>query len=77
MKCQAPVVVVIEMCIRDSEYTDWVGKPGMPPLWSFGTWMSRITYFSAKEGYDVAANIRKNKYPCDVIPVSYTHLECR
>ena len=49
------------------EYTDLVGKPGMPPLWSFGTWMSRITYFSEKEGYDVAANIRKNKYPCDVI----------
>ena len=49
------------------EYTDLVRKPGMPPLWSFGTWMSRITYFSEKEGYDVAANIRKNKYPCDVI----------
>lgn len=49
------------------EYTDLVGKPGMPPLWSFGTWMSRITYFNEKEGYDVAANIRKNKYPCDVI----------
>ena len=49
------------------EYTDLAGKPGMPPLWSFGTWMSRITYFSEKEGYDVAANIRKNKYPCDVI----------
>ena len=49
------------------EYTDLVGKPGMPPWWSFGTWMSRITYFSEKEGYDVAANIRKNKYPCDVI----------
>lgn len=49
------------------EYTDLVGKPGMPPLWSFGTWMSRITYFSEKEGYDVAANIRKHRYPCDVI----------
>lgn len=31
------------------EYTDLVGKPGMPPLWSFGTWMSRITYFSEKK----------------------------
>lgn len=50
-----------------NEYTELVGKPGMPPLWSFGTWMSRITYFSEKEGYEVAANIRKNKYPCDVI----------
>ena len=49
------------------EYTDLVGKPGMPPLWSFGTWMSRITYFSEKEGYDVAANIRKNMIQCVVI----------
>lgn len=49
------------------EYTDLVGKPQMPPLWSFGTWMSRITYFTEKEGYEVAANLRKHKYPCDVI----------
>ncbi len=48
-------------------YTSLVGKPAMPPLWSFGTWMSRITYFSEKEGREVAQNIRKNKYPCDVI----------
>lgn len=49
------------------EYTSLVGKPQMPPLWSFGTWMSRITYFSQEEGYDVANKIRQNKYPCDVI----------
>jgi alpha-D-xyloside xylohydrolase len=49
------------------EYTEIVGKAEMPPLWSFGTWMSRITYFSEKEGYDVASNIRKNKIPADVI----------
>ena len=39
----------------------------MPPLWSFGTWMSRITYFSQKDGYDVAENLRKHKIPSDVI----------
>ncbi|GHT27654.1 hypothetical protein AGMMS49574_00510 [Bacteroidia bacterium] len=50
-----------------NEYTEIVGKAQMPPLWSFGTWMSRITYFSEKEGYDVASNIRKNKIPADVI----------
>lgn len=49
------------------EYTSLTGKPGMPPLWSFGTWMSRISYFSQKEGYDVAANLRKYKIPADVI----------
>ena len=49
------------------EYTSLVGRPEMPPLWSFGTWMSRITYFSEKEGRDIAKNIRKHKIPCDVI----------
>lgn len=50
-----------------NEYTEITGKSPMPPLWSFGTWMSRITYFSEKEGYDVAAKLRENKIPSDVI----------
>lgn len=48
-------------------YTDVTGKSPMPPLWSFGTWMSRITYFSESEGYDVAAKLRQHKIPSDVI----------
>ena len=50
-----------------NEYTEIVGKAAMPPLWSFGTWMSRITYFSQKEGYEVAENLRKYRIPSDVI----------
>lgn len=50
-----------------SEYTALVGRPEMPPLWSFGTWMSRITYFSEKEGREVARKLRENKIPSDVI----------
>ncbi len=50
-----------------NEYTALTGKTQMPPLWSFGTWMSRITYFEEKEGYDVARNLRKYKIPADVI----------
>jgi alpha-D-xyloside xylohydrolase len=49
------------------EYTDLTGKAEMPPLWSFGLWMSRITYFSEQEGRDVAAKLRENRIPCDVI----------
>ena len=48
-------------------YTSLVGKPSMPPLWSFGTWISRISYFSQEEGYDIAENLRAGKYPADVI----------
>ncbi|MBN2348654.1 MAG: alpha-xylosidase [Bacteroidales bacterium] len=49
------------------EYTDLTGKANMPPLWSFGFWMSRITYFSEEEGRAVADKLRVNKIPCDVI----------
>ncbi len=49
------------------EYTDLTGKAPMPPLWSFGFWMSRITYFSQADGLQVAANLRKHKIPSDVI----------
>ncbi len=50
-----------------SEYTTLTGKPGMPPLWSFGFWMSRITYYSEDEGRDVAGKLRKYCIPADVI----------
>lgn len=49
------------------EYTALVGRPEMPPLWTFGTWMSRITYFSEEEGREVAAKLRENRIPSDVI----------
>ena len=49
------------------EYTEITGKSPMLPLWTFGTWMSRITYFSQQEGLDIAANLRKHKIPADVI----------
>ena len=49
------------------EYTDLTGKPNLPPLWSFGLWMSRITYFSEADGRNVAAKLRANKIPTDVL----------
>ncbi|MCF0060483.1 alpha-xylosidase [Dyadobacter chenwenxiniae] len=49
------------------EYTNLTGKASMPPLWSFGLWMSRITYFSEQDGRNVAAKLRKNRIPSDVI----------
>lgn len=50
-----------------NEYTNLTGKASMPPLWSFGLWMSRITYFSEEDGRNVAAKLRKNRIPSDVI----------
>ena len=48
-------------------YTNVTGKSPMLPLWTFGTWMSRITYFSQKEGLDIASQLRAHKIPSDVI----------
>ncbi|NDW09700.1 alpha-xylosidase [Dysgonomonas sp. 520] len=48
-------------------YRQLTGFPSMPPLWSFGVWMSRMTYFSADEVNEICDRMRKEKYPCDVI----------
>jgi len=50
-----------------NEYTNITGKSPMLPLWTFGTWMSRITYFSQEEGLEIARQLRQHKIPSDVI----------
>jgi alpha-D-xyloside xylohydrolase len=49
------------------EYTELTGKATMPPLWSFGFWMSRITYFSEEQVREVASKLREHRIPSDVI----------
>lgn len=48
-------------------YRMLTGFPQMPPLWSFGIWMSRMTYFSADEVNAICDRLRLEHYPCDVI----------
>lgn len=48
-------------------YRKLTGFPSMPPLWSYGIWLSRMTYFSAEEVNDICDHLRKEHYPCDVI----------
>lgn len=55
----------VEQIIRG--YRDLTGYPSMPPLWSYGVWMSRMTYFSADEVNGICDRLRKEHYPCDVI----------
>ena len=49
------------------EYTQLTGKSPLPPLWSFGLWMSRCTYNSESQVRDIAGKLRANKIPCDVL----------
>lgn len=50
-----------------SEYTALTGRSPVPPLWSFGLWMSRITYDSEEQAREVARKMREHRVPCDVI----------
>ena len=49
------------------EYTALTGRSPVPPLWSFGLWMSRITYRTEAEVRDVAAKLRQYRIPSDVL----------
>jgi len=48
-------------------YRRLTGVPPLPPLWSYGAWMARMSYFSADEALAVADGLRKGGFPCDVI----------
>ena len=48
-------------------YTELTGTPQMPPDWSFGFWQSKISYSSATEAVEVAARMRAEDLPFDVL----------
>jgi len=57
--------------VRDvlPRYTAITGTPALPPRWSFGLWMGRITYRSQEEVERVARELREHRLPCDVIHI--------
>ncbi len=52
-----------------AEYFALTGLPVVPPKWSFGLWISKISYRSREEVERVARQMRENDLPCDVIHV--------
>ena len=50
-------------------YRRLTGFPRPVPLWSYGTWMSRMTYFSADQVSQIASRLRAEKFPCDVLHI--------
>ena len=52
-----------------NQYTDLTGKSPLPPLWSFGLWMSRCTYNSETQVVDIANELRRYQIPCDVLHI--------
>jgi alpha-D-xyloside xylohydrolase len=50
-----------------SEYTALTGRAPVPPVWSFGLWMGRESYYSEDEVRDVAKKLREHRIPCDMV----------
>ena len=48
-------------------YTKLTGAPGLPPVWSFGLWMSRNSYLSWDVVEGVARELRARDIPADVL----------
>lgn len=50
-------------------YTAITGRPAVPPKWSFGLWMGRISYNEQEQVETVARDLREHRIPCDVIHI--------
>ncbi len=50
-----------------AKFTQLTGHSPLPPLWSYGVWMSRAYYRTADEILEVAEKLRNRKLPCDVL----------
>ncbi len=50
-------------------YTHLTGRAEVPPLWSFGMWLSRAYYKVPQDAIDAAKEVRRRAIPCDVITI--------
>ncbi len=48
-------------------YRRLTGFPSDVPMWSYGTWMAKMTYFSADETRTVVKKMRDGHFPLDVL----------
>lgn len=58
-------------------YTALTGRSALPPKWSFGVWMSRNCYRTRAEVEAVAARLRKEALPCDVLHIDWDYCQTR
>jgi alpha-D-xyloside xylohydrolase len=50
-----------------ARYHQLTGRPVLPPLWSFGVWMSRCMYVNRPQVEEVVTRMRELGIPCDVV----------
>jgi alpha-D-xyloside xylohydrolase len=51
------------------QYVALTGRPQVPPDWSFGLWMSRMSYRTQDEVLEIAARLREECIPADVMHI--------
>lgn len=56
-------------------YRGLTGFSPEPSLWSYGIWLSRMSYFSAAEIESIVERLRREEYPCDVIHLDSGYFE--
>ncbi len=52
-----------------ARYGELTGRAPLPPLWSFGVWMSRCMYADRAQVEEVVDTLRQLEMPCDVVHV--------
>jgi alpha-D-xyloside xylohydrolase len=57
-----------------ARYADLTGHAPLPPLWSFGLWMSRCVYRSRQQIEEVISKMRELGIPMDVVNIDPTWL---
>jgi len=57
------------------QYTRLTGRMALPPLWSLGYHQSRYSYNPQTRVEEVAAALRKNAIPCDVIHLDIHYMD--
>ena len=50
-----------------ARYAELTGRAPLPPLWSFGVWMSRCMYIDRAQVEEVVDTLRQLGLPCDVV----------
>jgi alpha-D-xyloside xylohydrolase len=50
-------------------YCDLTGAPRVPPRWTLGYWMSRISYDTQEQVETIASQLREHRIPSDVIHI--------
>lgn len=60
-----------------ARYHGLTGRASLPPLWSFGVWMSRAMYMSRAKMEEVVSRLRELGVPCDVLNLDPAWLKHR